>query len=254
MPVRRAKAKPVKNFGLLRLDYEALVRGAVEGDETCDLPGLGPVPVRIARALLGDAILKLVITKGVDVMNVTHLGRSATVAQQVALWWQSPVCRVEGCGHTFRLENDHRNDWAHTHQTRLDGLDPLCEHHHDLKTRHGWALVDGTGTRPMVPPARPPPPQLPRTTRRTMKPSKPSRRRPGTRGRTGPGQVTLMIRVPFAGPCGSTRIVQCPGDVEHARAERRGWRCTSTWSTARVPFGRTKETTSPGQPGEGRAP
>jgi hypothetical protein len=159
------KAKPVQNFGLLRIDYDAFVRGSVEGEETCELPGLGPVPVRIARQLLGDAILKLVITKGVDVLNVTHLGRSATVAQQVALWWQSPGCRVEGCGHTFRLENDHRNDWAFTHKTRLDGLDPLCRRHHDLKTRHGWALVEGTGPRPMVPPPDPrhpknkPPPQ-----------------------------------------------------------------------------------------------
>ena len=145
------KAKPVRNFGLLRIDYDTFVRGAVVGDETCDLPGLGPIPVRTARELLGDAILKLVITKGVDVMSVTHLGRSPTVAQQVALWWQSPVCRVEGCGHTFRLENDHCDDWAFSHQTRFDGLDPLCEHHHDLKNLHGWALVAGTGTRPMVP-------------------------------------------------------------------------------------------------------
>ena len=153
--VVRAKVKPVRDFGLLRVDYDAFVRGAIEGGETCDLPGLGPVPVRTARELLGDAILKLVITKGVDVMNVTHLGRSATVAQQVALWWQSPVCLVEGCGHTFRLENDHRDDWAFTHQTRLDRLDPLCDHHHDLKTLHGWALVAGTGPRPMVPPDDP---------------------------------------------------------------------------------------------------
>jgi hypothetical protein len=145
----------VKNFGLLRIDYDAFVRGAVEGEETCDLPGLGPVPVRIARRLLGDAVLKLVITKGVDVMNVTHLGRSATVAQQVALWWQSPVCRVQGCGRTFRLQNDHRHDWAFTHKTRLDGLDPLCQHHHDLKTRHGWALVEGSRPRTMVPPPDP---------------------------------------------------------------------------------------------------
>ena len=148
-------ANPVRNFGLLRIDYDAFVRGAVVGEETCDLPSLGPIPVRTARELLGDAILKLVITKGVDVMNVTHLGRSATVAQQVALWWQSPVCSAEGCGRTFRLENDHRDDWAHTHHTRLDRLDPLCEHDHDLKTLHGWALIEGTGTRPIVAPDDP---------------------------------------------------------------------------------------------------
>jgi hypothetical protein len=150
-----APVKPVKNFGLLRVDYDAFVRGAVEGDETCDLPGLGPVPVRIARELLGDAILKLVITNGIDVKNVTHLGRGPTVAQQVALWWESPTCRVLDCACTSRLQNDHRNDWTYVHETVFENLDPLCQHHHNLKTRYGWALIAGTGPRPMVPPDDP---------------------------------------------------------------------------------------------------
>src|SRR5438128_2896795 len=95
-------------MALIRADIEALQRGTVEGDEICEIAGLGPIPATVARDLLGDAILKLVITRGVDVANVTHLGRSATVAQQVALWWRSPVCTVEGCTRTQRLENDHR--------------------------------------------------------------------------------------------------------------------------------------------------
>jgi hypothetical protein len=99
--------------------------------------------------------LKLVITKGVDVMNVTHLGRSATVAQQVALWWASSACTVLGCPQTRRLQNDHRYEWVKTKRTRVDELDPLCKHHHDLKTYEGWALVEGEGSRPMVPPADP---------------------------------------------------------------------------------------------------
>jgi hypothetical protein len=149
-------AKPApRSMAIIRVDHTALQCGTIQDDETCELPGFGPIPVSVARDMLGDAILELVITKGVDVMNVTHLGRSATVAQQVALWWQQPCCKVEGCGHTFRLENDHRDDWAHTHQTRLDGLDPLCDHHHDLKTLHGWKLVAGQGPRPMVPPHDP---------------------------------------------------------------------------------------------------
>ena len=54
--------------------FDALVRGAVDGEETCEIAGLGPIPVRIARTLLGDAILELAITKGVDVANLTHQG------------------------------------------------------------------------------------------------------------------------------------------------------------------------------------
>ena len=121
----------------------------------CEIIGLGPIPVSVARELLGDAILKLVITKGVDVANVTHLGRSATVAQQVALWWKSAACTVLGCTRTQRLENDHRYEWVKTKRTRVDELDPLCSHHHDLKTRDNWAFIEGEGPRPMVPPEDP---------------------------------------------------------------------------------------------------
>ena len=160
----KAKATPAGYLGIIRIDHAALRRGWVEGDEVCEIVGLGPIPVSVGRDLLGDAILKLVITKGVDVANVTHLGRSATVAQQVALWWKSAACTVLGCTRTRQLQNDHRYEWVKTKRTRVDELDPLCKHHHDLKTRNNWALVDGDGPRPIVPPddprhpnCRPPP-------------------------------------------------------------------------------------------------
>jgi hypothetical protein len=161
----KAKRTPAHHLALIRLDYETMVRGAVEGEETCEIAGSGPIPVRIARELLGDAILKLVITKGVDVINVTHLGRSPTMAQRVALLWQSPECTREACTRTQRLENDHRDDWAKTKQTRLDSLDPLCGHDHHLKTHYGWALRRRQGQTAHGPARRPAPPQLPRTTR-----------------------------------------------------------------------------------------
>jgi hypothetical protein len=142
-------------LGLVRVDHAALCRGQVEGDEVCEVAGLGPIPVRVARDLLGDAVLKLVITKGVDVANVTHLGRAPTVAQKVALWWQTPQCTRLDCTRVRRVEFDHRTEWHKTHHTRVDDCDGLCEHDHDLKTRFGWALVEGTGKRPFVPPDDP---------------------------------------------------------------------------------------------------
>jgi hypothetical protein len=142
-------------MALIRADIESLQRGTVEGDEICEIAGLGPIPATVARELLGDAILKLVITKGVDVANVTHLGRSATVAQKVALWWQSPMCTREGCTRTQRLQDDHRLGWTNTHRTRVDETDRLCDHDHDRKTYYGWALIAGEGRRPMVPPDDP---------------------------------------------------------------------------------------------------
>jgi Domain of unknown function (DUF222) len=141
-------------LALLRVDVAALRRGRVDGEELCEIRGVGPVPVPVAERLLGQAVLHLVITRGTDVLNVTHLGRGPTAAQKIALAWASPGCTVLGCWRT-RTENDHREPWAQTRHTRLDELDPLCDHHHDLKTRFGWALVDGTGKRRMVPPDDP---------------------------------------------------------------------------------------------------
>ena len=155
-----ARPKP-QYMSLVRVDYTALARGDVDGEEVCEIAGLGPIPVSTARDLLGESILKLVITKGVDVANVTHLGRKATIAQQVALWWRDPICKREGCPHAARLEIDHTDDWATTHVTCLDRLDRLCGLDHWLKTVLGWALTEGTGRRPMVPPNDPRHPKNP---------------------------------------------------------------------------------------------
>ncbi len=141
-------------LALLRVDAQALRRGHVRGEELCEIAGVGPVPVSVAKDLLGEAILKLVITDGVDVANVTHLGRGPTAAQRAALLWANPTCSVQGCPRR-RIEYDHQKPWAQTKHTRLDELDPLCGFHHDLKTRLGYALVAGKGKRAFVAPDDP---------------------------------------------------------------------------------------------------
>ena len=152
-----ARKAPIHHLSVLRLDLEALVRGRPEKGETCEIAGLGPISVDTARELLGESIIKLVITKGVDVVNVTHLGRGPNTAQKIALLWQQPACAREGCSRTAYLEYDHRDgaEYRETKHTRLDETDPLCRPDHDLKTYFGWALVEGTGKRPMVPPDDP---------------------------------------------------------------------------------------------------
>ena len=45
--------------------------------------------------------------------------------------------------------------------TVLDLPDRLCSHHHDLKTRANWSLVDGTGSRPFGGPDDPRHPDMP---------------------------------------------------------------------------------------------
>jgi hypothetical protein len=143
------------HLALLRVDLGALVRGRAAGDELCEVAGIGPISTRTARGLLGESILKLVITNGVAVANVTHLGRGPTAAQRIAMLWSSPGCEVRGCASTVGIQADHRVPWADDRVTELANLDQLCAHHHRLKTHAGWALIAGTGKRPMVPPDDP---------------------------------------------------------------------------------------------------
>ncbi len=152
---------------LVRVDQSALLRGYAVGDELCDIPGVGPVPVATVRELWPDAVVKVVITKGVDVVNVTHPGRRATEAMATAMQFTSPCCTNVGCDNQLFLEVDHRLGYANVHRTRLDELDGLCTHCHGLKTNQNWQLVAGAGRRQFVPPEHPDHPGHPPTPRRS---------------------------------------------------------------------------------------
>lgn len=123
----------------------------------CEIAGLGPVPVALVKQIIasGDAFLAAVVTKGVDVATVAHLGRRPTAHQRTALEFRDPECDVLGCSATAGLEMDHTVPWAASRVTLLAWLEHLCRHHHRLKSTQGWELVPGTGKRPMVPPDDP---------------------------------------------------------------------------------------------------
>ena len=142
---------------IVRVDMAALLRGRPTRGEVAEIAGYGPVAVSAVRDLLdtGDPFLAAVVTRGVDVVGVAHLGRRPTAHQQTALEWLYPTCAAEGCSAVARLEIDHRLDWATTRITLLDLLDRLCSHHHDRKTLDGWALVPGRGKRAFVAPTDP---------------------------------------------------------------------------------------------------
>ena len=151
-PRRRVEAKVI-----VGIDLAALLRGRARQGERCEIVGFGPVPVSVVTDMLQteDPFLAAVATDGDKVMGVAHLGRRPNAKQQTALEWLHPECDAESCGALSRLQTDHRADWADTHITLLDLLDRYCEHHHYLKTHHGWALVEGRGKRAMVAPGDP---------------------------------------------------------------------------------------------------
>jgi hypothetical protein len=140
---------------LARVDVTAIQRGHTRPGETCEIDGLGPVPVEDLRRLLPQATIDLIVTNGVDAYNIVHLGRSTLARQQVVMDWIGGQCARLGCPATRHLQIDHRIDWAHTHTTELKALDWLCPADHRRKTHHNWALVHGRGKRHMVPPDHP---------------------------------------------------------------------------------------------------
>jgi hypothetical protein len=134
----------------VRVDHGALVRGHVEPGEICEIPGIGPIPVDVARRLAVDSILSILVTKGVDVTAVAHGGRSIPISMKRALLERDPVCVVPGCGVDKGLEIDHVVPYAQGGSTDLANLVRLCHWHHYLKTHqrhrlestdHGWRWV-----------------------------------------------------------------------------------------------------------------
>lgn len=108
--------------------------------QTIDLAGVGTVKQTRLSELLGDELAGRLAARGTGIRAITHAGRAPSAAQRVALAWADTTCKVPGC-HNQRVEIDHRTPWAADRVTELDNLDPLCGHHHDLKTHHGWAFA-----------------------------------------------------------------------------------------------------------------
>jgi hypothetical protein len=139
----------------VRVDHQALVRGRVEPGEVCEIPGVGPIPVAVARRLAVDSILSVLVTDGVDVTAVAHAGRTIPTSLRRALEERDPMCAVPGCGLGEGLEIDHIEPFAQGGKTTLANLVRLCHWHHYLKTHHryrlerdhgGWRWIEPGGT------------------------------------------------------------------------------------------------------------
>jgi hypothetical protein len=187
---RRRRSDP-KALMRIRVDLEALLRGHAIAGEMCSIPGLGPVPVALARELLGDAILELVITRGTDVTTVCSDSRYVAKALRIALEERDPVCIVPGCQRSDPLERDHwQVDYAKKGPTRLSNLARICKWHHHLKTDCGWMLEGGPGnwrfTKPDAPPGADPPSEV--TDSEEVRPARPK----SARGNDPPFQPPLL--------------------------------------------------------------
>jgi hypothetical protein len=139
------------------VDAEALRRGTTQGDELCEIDGIGSVSVDAATELIGDAGLRFVIKDGMDVRTVTGTTRVIRDRINIALLVRDRHCVVPTCGKRLGLERDHcKVDYAADGPTEMANLARLCPACHNLKTNGGWKLGGGPGHWTWDPPAKPP--------------------------------------------------------------------------------------------------
>jgi hypothetical protein len=130
----------------IRVDGEALLRGYTEDGETCEIPGLGAVPVALPRSVIHDAILQLIVTRGTDITTVVSDSRYVRKALAIALEERDQTCVVPQCTVTDPLQRDHwQVDYSKNGPTSLDNLARLCVYHHRQKTSQGWRLFGPPG-------------------------------------------------------------------------------------------------------------
>lgn len=147
----------------IRVDLDTLLRGAPLDGELCEIVGYGPISVSTIEDLVANEnpFIVAALTRGEELAGVYHHRRRPNSRQQSGLDFLYPTCAAEGCNVKVGLQYDHQVDWSKTHYTVFDLLDRLCVHHHRLKTRNRWALVEGRGKRAFVPPDDPRHPDRP---------------------------------------------------------------------------------------------
>ena len=109
--------------------------------DLAEVPGLGPVPSEVARALACDGRWWAWVTDAAGAVTATGTRGyvpSAGLARLIRA--REPRCRFPGCHQpATRCDLDHAVPWPHG-ATTPENLGPLCRRHHNLKTHTPWVL------------------------------------------------------------------------------------------------------------------
>jgi hypothetical protein len=142
----------------LNVDSAPLVNGHARAGERCEIVGIGPVPVTIARKLVEDSLVSLIVREGTDVVAATRAARTIPAKLRRAVEARYPSCGVSGCANDRFLQIDHVQGLAEGGLTDEANLWRLCSHHHALKTYRGWKVIGTVHNWDLVPPDHPDPP------------------------------------------------------------------------------------------------
>ncbi len=106
----------------------------------CEIKGIGPVPVDIAREYLGDSILTVLVKRGVDVITIAHDGtKSMPAAVRRAVLVRDQVCVVDTCA--APASQIHHVDWrSHGGVHSVTNCRGLCHWCHKLVHYEGYEL------------------------------------------------------------------------------------------------------------------
>ena len=143
---RPPKPKSRKPSFTVLVDLEALLRGHAEPGETCEIPGVGPIPVTRLYDLAPDAFWHVLVTRGKDIRSYCAMTRYIPNMLKVALAARDRECTVPGCNRTQGLEIDHVIPVEEHGPTTYENLTRKCFHdHRENKHRRGLDLDTDRG-------------------------------------------------------------------------------------------------------------
>ena len=138
------------------IDAEALRRGTTQGDELCEIEGIGPVSLAAASELLGEGSLRFVIKEGFDIKTVTRpTGASPRPSRPPCSSATAPVVSRAVASGSGSNETMSSSTTTLGGPSELDNLVRLCPGCHALKTFSGWRLEGTPGNFTWIAPAHP---------------------------------------------------------------------------------------------------
>jgi hypothetical protein len=148
---------------MLHVDHDLLTGHADVGpSHYTDGPSL---PVATARRVCCDALIRPLIHRGDQPLDIGRASRTPNRAQRRALRYRDRGCTFPGCESRHWLDAHHIRHWADNGPTDLANMTLLCRHHHRLhhEGRYTITMIDGRPRfhRPDGTQIGPPPPPAP---------------------------------------------------------------------------------------------